>query len=533
MPFLLEISDMFVYTLFVSFLVISPILLFLLAIYSFRSKDKVEFAGLFAVQNLAMAIWTLSYVLELFSTTLEGKIFWAKMKYLGATTGPVLWLVFSLYYTNHKHWLTPLLKGVLVSFIVVTVAVVFTNELHHWYWLTITMEPGLPETQSTHGLYFWIYAAGMYLLIFASVVVYAIYYRTVPAYFHRQSILLVVGTFLPLGIRILEDIFHWDPIPKIDNVILFLVLTAILYAVAIFGFNALKIVPIAHSQVVRNINSGILVLDKVGHVVEINPFARRIIGRKSEYAIGKDLDEVLSDWPATGYSSEIVKQHEQEISLPRESGFLYFLVQISPIRSERGKIIGHVIVLVDITDRKKAEMELQRIARTDVLTDVTNRRHFFELAEAQFANSQRYNRPLAILLLDVDHFKQINDRYGHLAGDSVLQMVAKECQKHLRSGDIFARYGGEEFVCLLPEQNEQGALETAERIRQVIEKSEMFFEQRSIYVTVSIGVALIQEQIALTLEGLIDEADQALYESKANGRNQVSLWHNSSSRIKK
>jgi diguanylate cyclase (GGDEF)-like protein len=183
-----------------------------------------------------------------------------------------------------------------------------------------------------------------------------------------------------------------------------------------------------------------------------------------------------------------------------------------------------VIVLVDITDRKQAEMELERLARTDVLTGVTNRRHFFELAEPQFASAQRYSHNIAILLLDVDHFKQVNDSYGHLAGDLILQRVARECQGHLRSSDVFARYGGEEFICLLPEQSLEGALETAERIRLMLERAEVLWDHQSIRVTASIGVALLQEDLALTLETLINRADQALYESKANGRNQVTLW---------
>ena len=126
------------------------------------------------------------------------------------------------------------------------------------------------------------------------------------------------------------------------------------------------------------------------------------------------------------------------------------------------------------------------------------------------------------MLLDVDHFKQVNDRYGHLAGDLILQMIAKECQSHLRLSDIFARYGGEEFICLLPEQNEEGALETAERIRQIIEQTEVVFERQSICVTASVGLALIRE--GLTLEDVIDRADQALYQSKSDGRNRVTLW---------
>jgi diguanylate cyclase (GGDEF)-like protein/PAS domain S-box-containing protein len=322
----------------------------------------------------------------------------------------------------------------------------------------------------------------------------------------------------------LEDFVGWDPFPKVDNVILFLLLSALLYAVAIFRFGALEIVPIAHNLIVQNIQSGILVLDNAGRIVEINPFARKLIVDKDAKILGKTLDALPEDWMDIGYSAHITEQVEKETSILGESGMLYFLVQISPISNQRNQSIGHMIVLVDITDRKQAEMELERLARTDVLTGVTNRRHFFELAEPQFASAQRYSHNIAILLLDVDHFKQVNDSYGHLAGDLILQRVARECQGHLRSSDVFARYGGEEFICLLPEQSLEGALETAERIRQMLERAEVLWDHQSIGVTASIGVALLQEDLALTLETLINRADQALYESKANGRNQVTLW---------
>lgn len=511
------------YPFYVLLLSASTVVLFLLGIYSLRYRHTVDTAVLFSLQSVAMGVWTLCYAMELVNPALEGKIFWAKMKYLGATTGPVLWFIFSLYYTNHRHWLTLPLRILLGFFILGTVAVVFTNELHHWYWTRIFLLPGYPETQSEHGFYFWVYAAGAYLLILASVIIYGMYYRTVPAYFRKQSILLVIGTFLPLGIRMLEDFGKWDPFPLVDNIILFLSASAVLYAIALFRYSALDIVPIAHSLVVRNINSGIIVLDVIGRVVEINPFAQRLIGPSAQTSIGKPIEEVTRDWPAIGYSVQVSEQHEQEISLQQHGERLYFLVQISPIRNERNRMIGHVMVSVDITDRKKAEMELERLARTDALTGVTNRRYFFELAEIQFARAQRYNQSLAILLLDVDHFKQVNDRYGHLAGDQVLQMVARECQEHFRSSDIFARYGGEEFICLLPEQNLVGALESAERIRQVIGQAKVVFEAQSICVTASIGLAVLQTETNLTLERLIDQADQALYASKSSGRNRVSV----------
>ena len=512
------------YLFYVLLFFISGIALFLLGIYSLRYRDTLETAVLFSLQSVAMGVWTLCYAMEFISPTLDSKIFWAKMKYLGATTGPVLWFVFSLYYTNHRHWLRLPLKILLGFFILGTLAVVFTNELHHWYWTRIYLLPGFPETQSEHGFYFWVYAAGAYILILASVILYVAYYRTVPVYFRKQSVLLVVGTFLPLGIRMLEDFGKWDPFPIVDNIILFLSVSAVLYAIALFRYGALQIVPIAHNLVVKNINSGIIVLDVLGRVVEINPFAKRLIGAGVQTAIGKPIEEVLKDWPAIGYSIQVSEQHEQEICLHQHGEMFYFLVQISPIRNERSRLIGHVIVSVDITDRKQAEMELERLARTDVLTGVTNRRYFFELAETEFARAQRYKQSLAILMLDVDHFKQVNDRFGHLAGDQVLQMVARECQKHVRSSDIFARYGGEEFICLLPEQDRQGALELAERIRQIIGQAAVVIEAQSVGVTASIGLALYPTEPSLSLERLIDRADQALYISKMNGRNRVSLW---------
>jgi diguanylate cyclase (GGDEF)-like protein len=179
---------------------------------------------------------------------------------------------------------------------------------------------------------------------------------------------------------------------------------------------------------------------------------------------------------------------------------------------------------VDITERKYAEMELERLARTDMLTGITNRRHFFELAESQFGVAQRYDHQLAILMLDVDHFKSINDQYGHLAGDFILHFVAQQCQNSMRSTDIFARYGGEEFICLLPEQTEKGAVELAERIRQLLEQTEVTYEAHRLRVTASFGLALIETESSLTLEQMIDRADQALYQSKRDGRNRITVW---------
>lgn len=164
--------------------------------------------------------------------------------------------------------------------------------------------------------------------------------------------------------------------------------------------------------------------------------------------------------------------------------------------------------------------ELHELAITDALTGIFNRHHFFELAEVAFSNARRYNLPLAVLMMDLDYFKQTNDTYGHLAGDEVLRVTIQRCARIIRETDTFGRYGGEEFVMILPETDLQGALVLAERLRQAVSKDPVVVDDVEIAVTASFGVAQLTEETT-TLQQLINRADQALYRAKESGRNCV------------
>ncbi len=512
------------YTPYVLPFIVSAGILGYLSIYSFQLRKQVEVAREFSFMTLMMFIWTVCYALELVNITLDGKVFWATMKYLGSGPGPTVFLVFSLYYTNNQKRLTPFIRWVFAIYVLSTIAIVFTNPLHHWFWTEITMVDGYPETQSKHGFYFWVYAAGSYLFILGSLVVYFIHYFRVAELFRRQATLMVLGGFVPMAVRVPEDFLGWDFVPKLDNIIVFFLVSAILFYIAIFRLSGLAILPIAHDIIIQNINSGILVLNNTGHLVEINPFALSLIKSESSEVIGKPLEAVLKGWSKINYAPGSRQKIEEEITLEHDQGTSFFLAQISPILSRRETSLGHSIVLVDITDRKFAEMELERLARSDVLTGVANRRHFFELAEIEYQRFQRYKHPLTIMLLDIDHFKRINDSHGHLAGDHVLKRFAQECQNQIRTSDIFARYGGEEFIALLVETTQEAAQETAERIRKKIERLNINFEGITISITISIGLAFVDENTNTKLEELIDMADKALYQSKENGRNKITIW---------
>jgi diguanylate cyclase (GGDEF)-like protein len=167
--------------------------------------------------------------------------------------------------------------------------------------------------------------------------------------------------------------------------------------------------------------------------------------------------------------------------------------------------------------------KMQNMAITDELTGLFNRRRFFEMATQEFERSKRYNHPLSVIMLDIDHFKRVNDTYGHAIGDQVLQGLAGVVSTNLRQVDILARYGGEEFAVMLPETRLEDALITAERLRQKTAEATIPTRVGNMSITISLGV-VTQDKTCRSLEELLDRSDQALYACKRTGRNKVSPW---------
>lgn len=163
---------------------------------------------------------------------------------------------------------------------------------------------------------------------------------------------------------------------------------------------------------------------------------------------------------------------------------------------------------------------MRRFATQDALTGLFNRRHFMEMVEREWSRARRYQTMGAMLMLDLDHFKQVNDRFGHLCGDAVLVTVAEVMRETLRHPDVSGRFGGEEFIAFLPQTDELGGIDVAERLRQRIEATQIRCEGHVINVTVSVGVAAMRPE-RLKLDHLIRDADAAMYEAKAAGRNCV------------
>ena len=186
-------------------------------------------------------------------------------------------------------------------------------------------------------------------------------------------------------------------------------------------------------------------------------------------------------------------------------------------------IIGPLVSYINLKQSyllTMASVEIKTLSRTDVLTGLYNKRFFTELVEREIEMRSRYNFHSSLFMIDLDHFKRINDSYGHLAGDHVLQVVARIILENVRNTDIVCRFGGEELVIYLPHTSSQQALVIAERIREAISESKVEFKGQVIPITASIGIASTESGVS-DLNQMLQIADSALYEAKRIGRDQV------------
>lgn len=163
----------------------------------------------------------------------------------------------------------------------------------------------------------------------------------------------------------------------------------------------------------------------------------------------------------------------------------------------------------------------QDLALRDALTGIWNRQALNDTLEREYARWQRYKKPLTMVVWDMDHFKKINDQYGHSAGDVVLKAIAQIFNKTVRKADFIARFGGEEFVGLFPETDPDSALALATKVRQIVEKTHIYYQDVKVPVTASAGLAMFEDGDAV--DDVFSRADKALYQAKNNGRNNCAV----------
>lgn len=222
------------------------------------------------------------------------------------------------------------------------------------------------------------------------------------------------------------------------------------------------------------------------------------------------------------------------LEMQRQDGSTFYISNSATVlKDQQGHFAAARTSVFDISERIELEKKLELLANSDGLTGISNRRHFYERGELELKRTQRYALPLALLMLDADHFKKVNDNYGHDVGDLVLKALANKVSENLRETDVFGRIGGEEFALVLTNTDQAAALEVAERLREQLAEvrvplSDPKFAQQNVSFTVSLGLVMYSHQHE-SLDDLLKKADLALYQAKEQGRNRVVQYRTSPS----
>ncbi|MDX8396160.1 MAG: diguanylate cyclase [Mariprofundaceae bacterium] len=279
----------------------------------------------------------------------------------------------------------------------------------------------------------------------------------------------------------------------------------------------------------------IITIDEKGIISSFNPAACKMFGYQEAEIIGENISLIVPSPHKEQHDDYLTRyintREEHIIKKPREVEGLKKDGSIFPIElcvgaKEMGKHWMFTGIIRDITERKELTAKLEKMATTDALTGLYNRGYFNTKIDQEFKRAQRYKSELSLMIMDLDHFKSVNDDYGHPAGDAVLIACAQILTQSVRDIDIVARYGGEEFVIIMPETAIESAQVIAERIRQAIETMRVSFEEHIIHRTTSIGLVSLSHSDAETPDSLLIMADSALYKAKESGRNQIVLHEN-------
>jgi len=265
-------------------------------------------------------------------------------------------------------------------------------------------------------------------------------------------------------------------------------------------------------------------------IVYVNKAFTRLTGYTAEEAIGKSpriLQSVGTDKKTSDliHDALIKKQHiRTTIKNYSKTGIEYWLdLSILPLKNAAGEVTHFAAIERDVTEQKDLEMRLDELSKTDGLTGLLNRRAFDEVMIHEFARFTRTQNAYSLLMIDIDHFKKVNDTYGHAAGDLVLKQLSDSFEVIFRSYDRAARVGGEEFCILLHHTTLEHALVSAIRFRQTVQKSSFTIADEDIRITVSIGLSEVTAS-DLSFTDVIERADKALSKAKNNGRDQVQIY---------
>ncbi|HUE98647.1 MAG TPA: diguanylate cyclase [Anaerolineales bacterium] len=490
---------------------------------------------------LSMAIWSGFYSTRWMDISLEAKTFWFNLMYIGVSALPTLFLLFVLAFTHNDTWFT---KRNLLLLSIQPVASIFlqwTNKYHQLFYLSFTevQEKGFMAVDLVRGPWYFANITYSYVIIIVAFLVLSqVALRSSPLYLNQYR-LIMIGSILPWAGSLYSE-FNFTAWHGLDLAPLLFGFSGIIFALAILRTHFMDLIPVARTHLIENMPDGVVVLDVQNRIVDINPAMENFIEGKTLSYIGENAFEVFQPWMEKTDLFLAGMETRTELKGPKDPS-RYLDLRVTPLY-DRGQLLnGRLMVFRDITERKQVEKRLRYVndrlqtqlieigllqsklreqAIRDPLTNLFNRRYLEETLDRELSRAARENYPVCVIMIDLDHFKRINDTYGHEAGDLVLKSIADTLSDESRRGDFACRFGGEEFVIAMPNISMETAYERAENLRQSLNSLHVPYESYNLTVTISMGIACYPEN-GRTRETLLRAADQAMYAAKEAGRDHI------------
>ncbi len=507
-------------------------LLFIVALFSLTRRELMLGFILLGLLALANCFFLFGYAGFILADSETPMLMFNHIQYIGIPFIFVIWYFISLQQKTRMRML-PMKK--LWMFLIIPVFAVVANLLYPWkagvdpsqiqqlYFISHTV---VFETSIGSGFDTIIYVKGpMYYVLMSfnivltgfSAINYFSVYRKSAAVYKRNLLILLVASLILMVMVIIP--MSRSKTALLDSSPLICGVFALLLLMALYKYEFFDLLPYAYRSIFQAASFPIFILDKSDTLISANNAAREVFKSHLDFREIMTIDNF--DEIDTGFAKSIRKNGECEIKVYVNGEIRYYRAKLETLESTNKRHIGYVLPFTDITDHKLELRQMEMIATYDDLTRIYNRRVFYKMASVAFDDAVINKSPFSFIMFDLDNFKEVNDIYGHQAGDHVLQEIAHLFSDLLLANDIFARYGGEEFIIYCREREPQDALRLAEFLRKTLEERIFEYDNHKIRITASFGVSGSKKQVSKSFEHYIKDSDDGLYLAKNKGKNRV------------
>ncbi|SEL79533.1 diguanylate cyclase [Paenibacillus sp. OK003] len=542
------------------------VLLFGVYVYVFATVRITNLHKVYFLFHGLMMLWPFCQFASTLTDDPGLQLFYVTLSFVAVSLLGSGWLLLTIFITGEAERLGQ--KRSFLLFIPAIIGAVGVI-LNPWSWFVTPLEGGYVER--AYGPWFWVVMAILvsYFVTSLFILFRAFYSSRTSSMIKNQVKVTLWGIFVLAVFATIDALLNvvlraYLPfiIPGLTSLGIFV--SDLFFVYVIKRYNVFDLVSIAHEDVINTIPYGILVLDENEMIIELNKASRSFM----DLHVGDsfDMEAFLGSVHVEGSRQKFLEEYKKKDNILSqievivgEDDIRHYILQASPIVDAARAPIGHILTFQDVSQERfyvkemnrqnetlqernhaldrirlelsEANRKLEELALTDSLTNCYNRRYLTQHLNHEVITNIQYKTPFSLILLDIDYFKAINDRYGHVIGDEVLHRTAQAVKESIRSTDILTRYGGEEFMIYLPHTERELAQQIAERVRLAVETNLIVVDHEieQVSITISIGILSIEDfevdQVPENPEGYLTQlfaaVDKALYQAKQNGRNRI------------